>query len=320
LKTSWRCDRRLAPSSIAPAMSVIGMSVTVPPTPTQDRLRVLHQEKVELIGENKELQQLIQEAQELCQRADTVRSRPSSAASKRDEEKLMAEGENIRRRAVQCTSRPTSAGSSRVFSGVGSRPSSATGWKKPLSRPVSAKHATGKWQSVDLSTPTSGSFPPSSDFMVELDRSDGASLGMKIRTAGTVLEVTKVKEEGLATTWNEAHPMMAIKKGDKILEVNGKRGDSDELFNECTQEQVLRLLVQGATMDVSTPVSAVGGSQSRIDTAQWYEMQIRAILEKHDQAVLANLTKLLEKFQGREMSLYDSLCKKYGEQRLTPGK
>merc|ERR1711976_1131385 len=109
---------------------------------------------------------------------------------------------------------------------------------------------------------------------------------MKIRTAGNVLEVTKVKDEGLATTWNETHPMLAVKKGDKILEVNGKRGNADELFNECTKEQVLRLLVQGASTDISTPTSAMNESKSRIDPTQWCETQIRAVLEKHDQAVL----------------------------------
>merc|ERR1711972_953355 len=100
-------------------------------------------------------------------------------------------------------------------------------------------------------------------------------------------------EEGLATSWNEAHPMTAIKKGDKILEVNGKRGDADELFNECTKEQVLQLLVQGATMEVSTPMSVANGSQSQVDTTQWVEARIRAMLEKHDKAVLANLGKLM---------------------------
>mmetsp|Transcript_14938 Transcript_14938/g.37160 ORF Transcript_14938/g.37160 Transcript_14938/m.37160 type:complete len:302 (+) Transcript_14938:68-973(+) len=300
-------------------MSVIGMNVSVPPTPSQDHLAALHRERLELVGENKELQQLIIEAQQLCQRAEIIRSRPASAASKREEETLIADGENIRKRAIQCTSRPTSAGSSRVQSTFGSRPSSASGWKKPLSRPASVKHANGKWQSVDVSTPASSSIPTSNEFKVELDRSGGASLGMKIRTAGTVLEVTKVKEEGLATSWNEANPMLVVQKGDKITEVNGKRGDADELFNECTKEQILCLLVQRTGIDVSTPASAGNSSQSRVDTVQWCETQIRALLEKHDVAVLANLDKLLEKFKGREASLYESLCKKYGEEKLMPG-
>mmetsp|Transcript_21995 Transcript_21995/g.56027 ORF Transcript_21995/g.56027 Transcript_21995/m.56027 type:complete len:295 (+) Transcript_21995:1-885(+) len=293
------------------------------PAPSSQFLQGLKQENIDLLSANSELQQLVKEAAQLFDRAEQIRSRPSSASTPRDMEKLQEDSDFIRRRAVQANSRPTSAGSSRSWHSMGAapgqpRPKSAL--KKGPSRPVSATHArSGHFDpAVQMAADVAASAKEQQSgatFVVELDKSGGASLGMKIRTAGDVLEVTKVKDDGLVTQWNTQNPTVAVKRGDRILEVNGKRGNADVLFQECMQDAVLRLVVSGfQQLEGASPLSP---SAERGSPA-WCRAKLGELLEKNDRAVLANLDALLEKFKGRELDLYRSLCKKYGEHPSSP--
>mmetsp|Transcript_65300 Transcript_65300/g.199829 ORF Transcript_65300/g.199829 Transcript_65300/m.199829 type:complete len:254 (-) Transcript_65300:105-866(-) len=214
----------------------------------------LNSETSDLLGENKELEKLVEEARKLCERADEIRSRPSSACQRAVDE-LQADHDKIRRRAEM--SRPTSAASSRRSF---TRPTSAGGfWKKPTSRPVSAKS-----RAKGYATPKAAPSPSSKvvrEFIVELDRTGGQdNLGMKIR-CDTFLEVTKVKDEGLVAAWNARRSDTAIRKGDRIVEVNGERGSAQSLLQEVTREAPLRIVIQRAEvetlrLDAASPTSA----------------------------------------------------------------
>lgn len=157
----------------------------------------------------------------------------------------------IKQRADQCTSRPDSAGGPVAL--YSSRPPSAgSGWK-PRTRPTSSYgDGPSRLQSGSgLGAPTSpcsvaSQLLPGRVLHVDLDRSRGTQLGMKIRPAGTLLEVTKVKEEGLVAEWNEAHPESAVHAGDRILEINGISGNAESMLQECAREALLRLIVDGA--------------------------------------------------------------------------
>lgn len=267
-----------------------------PMTPSGQWLSGLRRENDELMGENEELGKLVQEAQQLCERQEAIQSRPPSAQTRKEHENIRIEHEHIRRRAVQCTSRPTSAGSSRCFSAQ--RPLYSSSLGKNISRPISASSLA---RQAEIRTPTNKA--ASSVFVVEIDRSSGATLGMKTRSSGEMFEVTHIKDEGLVLQWNINNPTASIRTGDVILEVNGVRGNADVLFKECKRSVPLRLLVRGAGSTAALPLPSPE-VQAAVDG-------VRRILEIHDPGVLPMLGGLLERFKGRECALHDELRRRY---------
>jgi len=301
---------------------LFAMTIAVDMGMSAEWLSGIKRENSELINENEELERLIREASALYHRAEQLRSRPQSATTHREEEQWQSDHENLRRRAFSTASRPSSAASARSLSSTtvaSRRPSNAGTWKRPSSRPVSASHRRSQQvQAGELiaavATPSSttskaGGCRPGvvGTFEVFLDKSGGMSLGMKTRNAGQVLEVTKVKEGGLAAMWNAAHPETVISATDHIISVNGVQGDAIDLFQECMKDVHLRLMVQGVRPSSPAP-GGNGGSGG------WHREKLFELLERHDKVVLATVDSLLVKFQGREAALYRSLCKKYGEE------
>ena len=87
--------------------------------------------------------------------------------------------------------------------------------------------------------------PSSSEFSVLLQKYPGSSLGMDVDLfEGTALIVYTVCETGLLADWNKANPGKAVYKGDRILEVNGKRGDAWALAHACMDDPELKMVVQ----------------------------------------------------------------------------
>jgi len=50
-------------------------------------------------------------------------------------------------------------------------------------------------------------------------------------------------EGGPHPDWNESNPGKELKKGDKILEVNGIRGDSAAMMTAITEDEEIKLMV-----------------------------------------------------------------------------
>eukprot|EP00930_Biecheleria_cincta_P076017 TRINITY_DN6321_c0_g1_i1.p1 TRINITY_DN6321_c0_g1~~TRINITY_DN6321_c0_g1_i1.p1 ORF type:complete len:174 (-),score=39.08 TRINITY_DN6321_c0_g1_i1:682-1203(-) len=87
--------------------------------------------------------------------------------------------------------------------------------------------------------------PRNKEFKVALDRTDSALLGCDVdRQDGQTLVLAAITGVGLVTRWNEVNPGNALRPGDRIVEVNGVRGDAAQLLDECRKPQVLRMLVQ----------------------------------------------------------------------------
>lgn len=108
----------------------------------------------------------------------------------------------------------------------------------------------------DAATPNSSSSKLSSrgqgaevrEFIVSLDRSNGKPLGVDVDdTDGQSLLLRSLTSDGLLAAYNAtAEPSRMIKSGNRIVEVNGVRGSSSALVQECRKACMLRLRICGA--------------------------------------------------------------------------
>merc|ERR1711904_490994 len=103
-----------------------------------------------------------------------------------------------------------------------------------------------------------------SDFYsVTLDKGDtNAKLGLDVlhSAKGEALPISRV-DGGPAEKWNIEHPDQRIEAEDRIVEVNGIRGDVSLLLKACTDGRVLKLslmrkrLFQGESASSGPPVA-----------------------------------------------------------------
>mmetsp|Transcript_110503 Transcript_110503/g.276690 ORF Transcript_110503/g.276690 Transcript_110503/m.276690 type:complete len:134 (+) Transcript_110503:84-485(+) len=83
------------------------------------------------------------------------------------------------------------------------------------------------------------------EFNVKVTKRANVRLGVDVDLCdGTALLVDKVSDDGLVSEWNKANPHAQVEKGDKIVSVNGKRGDADTLAQVCKTDDELDLVVQ----------------------------------------------------------------------------
>mmetsp|Transcript_57304 Transcript_57304/g.166289 ORF Transcript_57304/g.166289 Transcript_57304/m.166289 type:complete len:163 (-) Transcript_57304:239-727(-) len=105
-----------------------------------------------------------------------------------------------------------------------------------------ASGVDGPSLSTDLSagTPSAKAGPPEL-FHAAIDRSSGDRLGVDIdHQDGKTLLVCAVGD-GLVKSWNDEHPDEQIRKGDRIVEVNGVSGNIFKMVEECKKKEVLRM-------------------------------------------------------------------------------
>lgn len=79
------------------------------------------------------------------------------------------------------------------------------------------------------------------EYKITLDKTQGAKLGIDVNHEdGKELFIESI-DEGLITTWNEENPDKQVLIEDRIVEVNGLRGDVKDLLNECMKDVVLEM-------------------------------------------------------------------------------
>eukprot|EP00930_Biecheleria_cincta_P010448 TRINITY_DN112575_c0_g1_i1.p1 TRINITY_DN112575_c0_g1~~TRINITY_DN112575_c0_g1_i1.p1 ORF type:complete len:177 (+),score=40.44 TRINITY_DN112575_c0_g1_i1:48-533(+) len=81
------------------------------------------------------------------------------------------------------------------------------------------------------------------EFTVEIYVDDGRRLGIDVDVTDGAAAVVDNINEGLVMDWNRAHPEAAIKKHDRIMEVNGQRGDANLIIETCKRDQRLVMKV-----------------------------------------------------------------------------
>eukprot|EP00913_Durusdinium_trenchii_P031487 g29480.t1 len=99
--------------------------------------------------------------------------------------------------------------------------------------------------------------PRDGEFIIVLDKTNGERLGMD---DGRTLAVDAITG-GLIQKWNEEHPDKALKPKDRIVEVNGLRGDVLQLVDECKKPKAVTSTVgpSAAYHGVTTFVRGIGG-------------------------------------------------------------
>uniref|UniRef100_A0A7S4VYV9 Peroxidase n=1 Tax=Alexandrium monilatum TaxID=311494 RepID=A0A7S4VYV9_9DINO len=114
--------------------------------------------------------------------------------------------------------------------------------------PLAFSAAPGCGPSADPGATGPAEGPAANTYRIVLDKGSGGKLGLDVdympeRTVLPIMAVTG----GLAEAWNKAHSEeLQLRKGDSILEVNGKRGDVAEMLERCKNEQVLELTLRRA--------------------------------------------------------------------------
>merc|ERR1719161_695495 len=80
--------------------------------------------------------------------------------------------------------------------------------------------------------------------LVVLDRTGGDQLGIGVDQRDKVaLRLQDIKQDGLFPRWNRAHPEEAVLVNDRIVEVNGRRGNVDVLLAELARKELLRIRI-----------------------------------------------------------------------------
>eukprot|EP00747_Dinoflagellata_sp_TGD_P095925 gnl/TRDRNA2_/TRDRNA2_166665_c0_seq2.p1 gnl/TRDRNA2_/TRDRNA2_166665_c0~~gnl/TRDRNA2_/TRDRNA2_166665_c0_seq2.p1 ORF type:complete len:795 (-),score=62.15 gnl/TRDRNA2_/TRDRNA2_166665_c0_seq2:80-2254(-) len=101
-----------------------------------------------------------------------------------------------------------------------------------------------------------------SEFEIILDKSTARKLGVDVDPQNeTTLIVMNVNQDsndpGLVEEWNMNNPDKAVRRGDKIVEVNGVRGNVFELRSECKKNQVLNIKLHRRTVSPGSTTYAV---------------------------------------------------------------
>lgn len=92
----------------------------------------------------------------------------------------------------------------------------------------------------------------SQEYTIVLEKTGGMTLGLDVDTMAilhdsSVLPIRAISG-GLVGIWNKHHPDMQVLHGDKIIEVNGVRGDVASLVEKCAREQTLSMVLKRASL------------------------------------------------------------------------
>eukprot|EP00933_Yihiella_yeosuensis_P076454 TRINITY_DN86232_c0_g1_i1.p1 TRINITY_DN86232_c0_g1~~TRINITY_DN86232_c0_g1_i1.p1 ORF type:complete len:144 (-),score=49.68 TRINITY_DN86232_c0_g1_i1:137-568(-) len=108
----------------------------------------------------------------------------------------------------------------------------------PAAPPAAAAAAAGP--SLGPSSKASGNY-----FSISVDKSKGDKLGIDIDHADGETMLVEAVNPGLIDDYNQKNSVKVC-VNDRIVEVNGKRGDVLQLVEECKQNQVLNMKIKRA--------------------------------------------------------------------------
>mmetsp|Transcript_139859 Transcript_139859/g.389759 ORF Transcript_139859/g.389759 Transcript_139859/m.389759 type:complete len:143 (-) Transcript_139859:249-677(-) len=84
------------------------------------------------------------------------------------------------------------------------------------------------------------------EYAITLDKSQGLRLGIDVDHQDGVSLLIETINGGLVEAWNKANPEVAVRQGDRIVEVNNVRDDVLSLVDECKQDKVLHMRLRRA--------------------------------------------------------------------------
>eukprot|EP00929_Paragymnodinium_shiwhaense_P039195 TRINITY_DN20610_c0_g1_i1.p1 TRINITY_DN20610_c0_g1~~TRINITY_DN20610_c0_g1_i1.p1 ORF type:complete len:296 (+),score=68.71 TRINITY_DN20610_c0_g1_i1:75-962(+) len=83
--------------------------------------------------------------------------------------------------------------------------------------------------------------PADFDYVVTLDKTSGFKLGIDCGSADGQTLIIESVTDGLVQNWNQDHPDAQVKTFDRIVEVNGTRGNEHALLEEMRQLKPLQI-------------------------------------------------------------------------------
>lgn len=116
--------------------------------------------------------------------------------------------------------------------------------------------------------------PAGISIVVELQKESAAPLGLSVGFDGSGFYVNEVKAEGSVPEWNRQRLRAGgsvVEKGDRIVEVNGVRGDKDAMTREFRCLRIRLVVLKGE--------SFTGSQVAQFDPNQWPAQSLEAYQE-----------------------------------------
>lgn len=85
---------------------------------------------------------------------------------------------------------------------------------------------------------------PGEEFEIDVTKDPNDSVGMDLDLIDGITPLVVATKAGTIQNWNEAHPKLAVKAGDKIHEVNGVRGDTKQIISTLKKDLNWRIVLQ----------------------------------------------------------------------------
>mmetsp|Transcript_107860 Transcript_107860/g.287161 ORF Transcript_107860/g.287161 Transcript_107860/m.287161 type:complete len:137 (-) Transcript_107860:282-692(-) len=83
------------------------------------------------------------------------------------------------------------------------------------------------------------------EYQVTLDKATGGSrLGVDVDLSDGVCLIVDKINDGLVGEWNRSNPSNEIRKGDRVVSVNGVSGNAQELAEACKRDDILQLVIE----------------------------------------------------------------------------
>eukprot|EP00421_Protoceratium_reticulatum_P003738 CAMPEP_0168362502 /NCGR_PEP_ID=MMETSP0228-20121227/3211_1 /TAXON_ID=133427 /ORGANISM="Protoceratium reticulatum, Strain CCCM 535 (=CCMP 1889)" /LENGTH=1637 /DNA_ID=CAMNT_0008375205 /DNA_START=24 /DNA_END=4937 /DNA_ORIENTATION=+ len=139
--------------------------------------------------------------------------------------------------------------------------------------PLAGACAGGGWPALQGRTSAKG------EFSITLDRTAGSNLGAQVNPSdGKALLIESVLG-GLLKDWNAANPRDQVCKGDSIVEVNGIRGSSVQLLEECKQRKILQVRLRREAAEKGPPqLSSAQKGEFVPDASRWKDVAMHRLL------------------------------------------
>jgi len=113
---------------------------------------------------------------------------------------------------------------------------------KVVAPPAAPTTTTAPPASANPAAPPPVANAKDDEYTITLDKKDGSRLGVDVdHQDGSTLLIEAVTG-GLVEAWNAAHAVeLKVSAGDRVVEVNGIRGDVLQLVDECKKNQPLKM-------------------------------------------------------------------------------
>lgn len=85
---------------------------------------------------------------------------------------------------------------------------------------------------------------PGAEFTIQVSREPGDSIGMDLDLIDGVTPLVVSTKAGTIQDWNDTHPKLMVKVGDKILDVNGVKGSTRQIISTLKEDGTWRIRLQ----------------------------------------------------------------------------